>query len=199
MPDSIYELLCEMSDTPAGPAEHHQEGSVLQHTIKVVDTLEQMVGNDPAALLAAFFHDIGKIKTPDDQLPHHYDHDKLGAELIASMDGWFSDVKMQETVRIVARQHMRFKKLPDMKASKVIRLVETFDDTYLSAETMVDFVEADRLGRKPSLETDRSQFETRIDAVRQADAKLNEIDIANEQHRLQKKIEFYRELVTSSR
>lgn len=195
MPESIYDLLIDMSETPAGPAEHHQEGSVLQHTIKVVNELEQIVGNDPAALLAAFFHDIGKIETPDEQLPHHYDHDKLGAELIASKDGWFSDAKMQETAQLVARQHMRFKKLPDMKASKVIRLVEKLDDTYLSAETMVDFVEADRLGREPPLETDRAQFETRINAVRQADARLSDVDIANDQHRLQKKIEFYREIL----
>jgi len=195
MPDSLSHLLIEMAETPAGPAEHHREGSVLQHTIKVVNELEEIVGNDPAALCAAFFHDIGKIKTPDEQLPHHYDHDDLGGNLIASMDGWFSDPKMQETAQIVARQHMRFKKLPAMNASKVIRLVEKLDDTYHSAETMVDFLEADRLGREPALETDRDQFETRIEAVRQAESKLGDVEIANDQHRLQKKIEFYRELV----
>jgi len=198
MPESLYDLLIEMAETPAGPAEHHQEGSVLQHTIKVVNELEQIVGNDPAALCAAFFHDIGKIQTPAEELPNHYDHDIRGAELIASMDGWFSDVKMQETAQTVAKQHMRFKKLPVMKASKVIRLVETLDDTYFSAELMVDFLEADRLGREPALETDRDQFETHIEAVREADSKLGDVDIANDQHRLQKKIEFYRELVDTS-
>lgn len=195
MTESTSSVLYEMAETPAGPPEHHQEGSVLQHTIKVVNELEQLVGNDPESLCAAFFHDIGKIRTPDEQLPHHYDHDTLGAELIASMDEWFADDTLQETARVTARQHMRFKKLPDMKASKVIRLVETIDATYLSAERMVDLIEADRLGREPTVETDRPTFETRIKAVREADSQLSEVDIANDQHRLQKKIEFYREIL----
>jgi uncharacterized domain HDIG len=195
MKQTVSNLLCEMAETPAGPAEYHQEGSVLQHTMKVVNEMEYLVGNDPASLCAAFFHDIGKIKTPDDQLPHHYDHDMVGAELIASMDDLFSDVKMQKTAQVTAKQHMRFKKLPEMKASKIIRLVELIDTTYLSAETMVDLIEADRVGREPALETDRRQFESRIEAVREADSRLNGVDIANDQHRLQKKVEFYRDLL----
>lgn len=193
--NSVSDLVAAMADTPAGPADHHQEGSVLQHTIKVITELEKIRGNDPEALVAAFFHDIGKIKTPDEQLPHHYDHDKRGAELIGSLDAWFADVKLQATTQIVARQHMRFKKLPDMTAVKVIRLVKKLDDSYLSAEAMVDIIEADRLGREPTLTTNREQFETRIDAVRTATAKVAKIDTANDQHRLQKTIEFYKDIM----
>jgi len=190
MSESFGSLLIAMAETPAGPDEYHQEGSVLQHTIKVVNALENIRGNDPEALLAALFHDIGKIRTPEDELPHHYDHDKLGAELIDSLDSELLTDDRNETLQVVAKQHMRFKKLPEMRASKVIRLVEKIDSTQISAETMVDLIEADRVGRTPALDTDREQYEARISAVREADTKLKDVDIANEQHRLQKKLNF---------
>jgi len=195
MSESFESLLIKMAETPAGPEDYHEEGSVLQHTIKVVNALENIRGNDPEALLAAFFHDVGKIRTPEDELPHHYDHDELGAELIDSLGSEILTDDRNETLQVVARQHMRFKKLPEMRASKVIRLVERIDSTQISAETMVDLIEADRIGRTPALDTDREQYEVRISAVREADTKLKDVDIANEQHRLQKKIEFYREIL----
>jgi len=195
MSESFASLLIKMAETPAGPEDYHQEGSVLQHTIKVMNALEHIRGNDPEALLAALFHDIGKISTPEDELPHHYDHDKLGAELIGSLSSEMITDERKETLQVIAEQHMRFKKLPDMRASKVIRLVEKIDSTRISAETMVDLIEADRIGREPALDTDRNKYETRISAVREADTKLNDVDIANDQHRLQKKIEFYREIL----
>jgi len=199
MSESFESLLIKMAETPAGPEDHHQEGSVLQHTIKAMNALEEIRGNDPEALLAALFHDVGKISTPEDELPHHYDHDELGAELIDSLGSEVLTDDRNETVQIVARQHMRFNKLPDMRASKVIRLVEKIDSTRISAETMVDLIEADRIGREPALDTDRKKYETRISAVREADTKLNDVDIANEQHRLQKKIELYREILNDYR
>jgi len=196
--DSLTDIVCEMAAVPAGPEEYHEEGSVLQHTVKVIEEIQTLRPSDPDAFLIAFFHDVGKLRTPDDHLPNHYDHDELGAELIAELPESILPADSRQKAKIVAEQHMRFKKLPVMKASKVIRLVETLDDTYLSAELMVDFLEADRLGREPALETDRDQFETRIEAVREADSRLGDVDIANDQHRLQKKIEFYRELVDTS-
>lgn len=125
----FVDLLVEMAETPAGPPDHHGEGSVLVHTTRVVDELESFFGTDPPALCAAFFHDIGKVQTPTEELPNHYDHVTLGAESIAANDHWFSDPQLQETARVVAEQHMRFKKLPEMSASRVIRLVETIDET----------------------------------------------------------------------
>lgn len=58
---------------------------------------------------------------------------------------------------------------------------------------MVDFLVADHLGREPQIGIDREPFEARIRAARQADEELETLDIANDQHRLQKMIEFYRE------
>jgi len=192
---TLHRILQEMAEKPAGPEEYHQEGSVLQHTILVMNEMEELRPNDPDAALIALFHDIGKIETPKDDLPNHYDHDELGSELIQSLPDSLLDSESKEITGIVAEQHMRFKKLPEMRASKAIRLVEKLDDTAISAETMLDLVEADAKGREPVTEIDRERYRVCIDAVREADDQVKEQEVANDQHRLQKKIKIYQEIL----
>jgi len=165
---------------------------VLQHTIQVIDEMEKLRPNDADSTLVAFFHDIGKIETPEDHLPNHYDHDELGAELIESLPDSMLSSEEREVARIISQEHMRFKKLPEMQASKTIRLVEELDDTCVSAETMLDLIEADARGREPVTSIDREQYEKCIDTVREAAESVDDADVANDQHRLQKKIEYYR-------
>ena len=52
---------------PAGPVRWHS-GSVLQHTVRVMNA----VAGNSLAVWMAFCHDLGKLLTPEEELPHHY-------------------------------------------------------------------------------------------------------------------------------
>lgn len=62
---------------PAGPVRWHS-GSVLQHTVRVMNA----VAGDGLAVWMAFCHDLGKVLTPAEILPHHYNHEQRGLELV---------------------------------------------------------------------------------------------------------------------
>ena len=68
---------CEdMDDIPAGPAQFHR-GSVLQHTCRIMDSVQ----GDSLAVWMALTHDLGKISTDAAILPHHYGHERRGKPL----------------------------------------------------------------------------------------------------------------------
>jgi tRNA nucleotidyltransferase (CCA-adding enzyme) len=65
---------------PAGPPAHH-EGSVLDHTLAVMDRL----AGDPLAVWMGFCHDIGKTVTDPDHLPRHHGHEHSGEHLARAL------------------------------------------------------------------------------------------------------------------
>lgn len=66
-----------LSRIPAGPVRWHS-GSVLQHTVRVMNA----VAGDSLAVWMAFCHDLGKVLTPAEMLPHHYNHEQRGLGLV---------------------------------------------------------------------------------------------------------------------
>lgn len=72
--------IFKMQNIPAGPAKYHGEDTVFSHSLDVLRRMAVMT-NDPTARLAAFFHDLGKLATPMDQLPRHIGHDHAGEGL----------------------------------------------------------------------------------------------------------------------
>ncbi len=69
--------IFDMQHVPAGPSKYHNNDTVFSHSL---DALRRMtlLTDDPAARLAAFFHDLGKLTTPREMLPSHIGHDKAG-------------------------------------------------------------------------------------------------------------------------
>lgn len=65
---------------PAGPPAFH-EGSVLDHTMAVMDRL---AGN-ALTVWMGFCHDIGKTVTDPDHLPRHYGHEHRGEHLARAL------------------------------------------------------------------------------------------------------------------
>ncbi len=61
---------------PAGPIPFHT-GSVFQH---LLETMDKMSG-DPLGVWMALCHDLGKILSDPEKLPHHYGHERAGVEL----------------------------------------------------------------------------------------------------------------------
>lgn len=65
--------LEQAADIPAGPVQYHS-GSVLAHLMDVMDA----VAGDPLRVWMALCHDLGKITSPSEMLPHHYGHERRG-------------------------------------------------------------------------------------------------------------------------
>lgn len=65
--------LAGASSIPAGPPQYH-DASVLEHTARVMDRL----AGDPLSVWMALCHDLGKVSTPAERLPRHFEHDLRG-------------------------------------------------------------------------------------------------------------------------
>lgn len=70
--------LLRLADSiPAGPIEFHS-GSVLAHLCRCADA----AAGDALTVWMAFSHDFGKLTTPRENLPHHYQHETRGETVI---------------------------------------------------------------------------------------------------------------------
>lgn len=166
--------ISKMTDDniPAGPKKYHQEGSLWNHTLLVVDEMNK-IDDSVDKLLMAFFHDIGKIKTPSSEYPNHYGHDKEGAKVI---DELRKSIKFStETTRKLkeaCKQHMRINEIE--KESKIIRLTERLDsNSPMKTDDLIDLVEADSRGSIGPGTFNRKELERKINLARKV---INKID-----------------------
>lgn len=73
---------------PAGPAEYHGDSSVLGHTLDIMDAIAAMPLPEKDRALAVWMglcHDLGKVATRPETLPHHIGHERRGETLAASL------------------------------------------------------------------------------------------------------------------
>ena len=75
-----FEELAPAADIPAGPLPWH-DNSVLEHTFEVMDRC----AGHPLAVWMGLCHDLGKIRTEEAILPHHYGHETKGVELVKEL------------------------------------------------------------------------------------------------------------------
>lgn len=88
---------------PAGPPQWHR-GSVLEHIAQVMD----LVSGDPLAVWMALCHDLGKITTPADILPHHYGHEKRGMQAATQLGKRLAlPTRYIMAGALAAREHMK--------------------------------------------------------------------------------------------
>lgn len=146
-------VVDEMTKIPAGPPKYHKEGTVFEHSLMVTDELHKLRGNRPMELLGAFFHDVGKVRTYDEESPYeHYGHAKEGVKVIDDIDekiGLRKDLYRYLTA--ACREHMKIKRLSRMNNNKIIPLLNKYYQNEGSAniEFIVELGLADSRGRIP--------------------------------------------------
>ena len=135
--------LFKMTRIPAGPESvHHPKGeTVFDHSMIVLENACKLT-TDPLIRLAALLHDMGKIATPADNYPHHYQHEKLGLPLIEQFcDRLALDNEAKKLTMIVSRNHMKDIK----KISKWIKLGASLEnERQLDALKKVVMSDSDR-------------------------------------------------------
>lgn len=162
---SAFPYLWLMTRRPAGPKHYHREGTAYEHTMMVMEEMQELRPNDPLAMLMALTHDFGKAFTDDEDLPSHPNHGERGVEHI----DLFADEKSfsnehTNAMKEASRYHMRFHDIEDLRESTIVEMVQNID----TMDRLIDLAVADGRGRRPQSEVDTTVIRDRIDAARTA-------------------------------
>ena len=125
------------------PVDFHPEGDAYNHTMLVADKVAASTDN-VVAVFAGLVHDIGKGVTPKEMLPHHYDHEKKGLDVLKS---WNKRAKFpKQWIRagsLVIEEHMRAPLM--QKPGKITELILHLHkmSSYLPPEDFCHIIRAD--------------------------------------------------------
>ena len=112
------------------PPQYHPEGDAYCHTMQIVDVVARET-QTLEARFAALVHDIGKGKTPEEMLPHHYGHEQRG---LLVLDAWNKRMTLPKSwlmaARFVIKEHMRAPLLK--KTGKIADLLLAVEKSGLS-------------------------------------------------------------------
>lgn len=93
---------------------------------------------------SALVHDLGKGTTPKEEYPHHFNHEKRGAELVKKMGK-----RLKLPTRLIkcgvtsCLEHMRGGIFDKMTASKKVKFIESVNSTILGLDGLQIIVDAD--------------------------------------------------------
>jgi len=116
--------IFRMQDVPAGPIKYHGEDTVLSHSLDVLRRMAAMT-EDPTARLAAMFHDLGKLATPDDMLPRHIGHEQAGVQIARQFaDRIRLPVSIRNAIMEAIKLHMVGGRWDDLRITTKLLLAE---------------------------------------------------------------------------
>ena len=138
--------------------DYHPEGNSGEHTMLV---LKQGYNLSSKIKFALLLHDIGKIDTPADILPQHIGHDKAGLPRIKEICTRLKvPNKYRDFALLVAKNHMKFHNVPQMRNHKFVIFLEELTDNFRDGKQMVDFMRAckcDSFGRGSNRAADENE------------------------------------------
>jgi len=109
------------------PIQHHPEVDSGLHTLLVLDQAAAL-SDDPRVRFAALVHDLGKARTPKDELPRHIAHDKRGIAPITELcERLRAPVEYRELALAVCREHLLIHRLQELRPGTVLSLLERLD------------------------------------------------------------------------
>ena len=132
------------------PIEFHPEGDAYEHTMQIVDKVAA-VNKNPVVRFAALAHDFGKGTTPLEMLPHHYNHEQRGLDVLKEMDERIHLPKeWRKVAAFVIREHMRATIFT--APGKMVDLLISLHNIKIPPRDFCDIVQADHNSLPPYLE-----------------------------------------------
>jgi len=131
-------------------AEYHPEIDTGIHTMMVLEQATKL-SDDIEIRFAALVHDLGKAKTPKDQLPSHHGHEKQSVSLVKNLCQRFKiDNNTKELALLVAEYHGKMHRIYEMRPETILKFLHQLD-AFRREERFNKFLtacEADSRGRK---------------------------------------------------
>jgi hypothetical protein len=114
MPTSLKELMFRQWDAKQNP-KWHPEGNSLKHILVVIKRAYHHYPNDPNMIMAALFHDLGKMDTyginPKTGEPTAYGHEDKSEKYVEEYRDWiesFGGTDVDE-IKYIVKNHMKIK------------------------------------------------------------------------------------------
>ena len=124
-----FVVLMELDRLVGVPYPDHAYGGkdVWQHTMEVLQIVSQMT-SDTKVRWAAVCHDLAKGVTPQKEWLMHYDYERKSKELAEQLSKRLKTSReSKELAVLVANLHMRFHRLQEIPAEKVVKLLNEID------------------------------------------------------------------------
>ena len=125
------------------PPKYHPEGDSYNHTMIVLDKVANKT-KELEIRFSALVHDLGKGTTPKEEYPHHFNHEKRGAELVKNMGK-----RLKLPTRLIkcgvtsCLEHMRGGIFDKMTTTKKVKFIERVNSTILGLDGLQIIVDAD--------------------------------------------------------
>lgn len=143
LPEEIKNILNELKTIPQRE-DYHSEGVVYNH-VKLVFN-EALETNDINHLIAAIFHDLGKVSTTKigpKGFPISYGHEFVSAKYVEKYQKWIKDMDADpELIYYIVLNHMRLHVFPQMRKTKQQAMISHPD-----FEKLIEFGKLDNEGR----------------------------------------------------
>lgn len=168
----LKQFLPELTMMVNVPHFYHIEDP-FEHTMLV---MQEGVNFDlpSEAIYALLLHDIGKAFTPEEVLPHHYEHDKVSAVLAKEIsDRLKVPIKYKKLSVWFAKNHMKLYKINEMSYKTLTKLSVDIIKSKLDPTMIIKMSLSDALGRKADTfyDNDYERLLQAIEIVSKIDAK----------------------------
>ena len=114
LPQELKELLFKQWGAKQNP-EWHPEGNTLKHIIVVIRRAYHHYPDDPNMIMAALFHDLGKIDTykinPKTGQPTAYGHEDKSTDYVEQFRDWIESFEGTDVdeIKYLVKNHMKVK------------------------------------------------------------------------------------------
>lgn len=136
----------------------HPEKTVGNHTIL---GLQYLKNASPEEKFAFMMHDIGKIKTPLDILPHHPKHDTEGIAIINTICQRLKiPTKFKKLAILCCRYHSMFWNIENLSLAEMVTLGDQFKKAL--PKQFIEVCRADYFGRQISLSPEKQQIKENL-------------------------------------
>ena len=114
LPSELKDILFKQWGAKQSP-KWHPEGNTLKHILVVLRRAYHHYPDDPNMIMAALFHDLGKMDTyainPKTNLPTAYGHENESTEYVEKFKDWIESIEGTdvEEIKYLVKNHMKVK------------------------------------------------------------------------------------------
>ena len=140
--------------------EFHPEGCAGMHVLHALKTAEK---NSALVMFGILLHDVGKLLTPEEELPSHKGHENRSRQLIYKICNRLKvPNRFRDFAAMAAEQHMKFRYIPQMRVGSLYDLAEKMTIGHVCYVN--EYIEVCRADFESTVSTDQQKNEFKSSA-----------------------------------